>query len=420
MTSTILQSSAQAASTMAWSNEKLRLSCVDNIGLRQLWKLIVLNSSNNNNTSTNNNSTNNIINNNNNNNQNSKNKNSEINSENLAEFLTNRDILPPSEMSLLKFLAINALELSAPASPVLLQQQHQQHTAAVAAAACKPKGWMQLSGHPESIVPTTTGIVRKRVISPTDHEANAYEFITNDPSASKLVPKYYGVAEYNGDAYIELQDLLTGFKDPNVMDIKMGCRTFLESEVTNKTLRPDLYQKMIALDKDAPTAEEHELQAITKLRYMLFREAMSSSHTKGFRIEALRRRGASPIKDLKTVRNTDQIEETILQFLNSNKTITKELIKRLRTMRTLMEKSEFFRHHEIVGSSIFIVYDDEKVGAWLIDFAKSRRLPADVQVNHRQEWIPGNREEGLIKGMDELIRVFEGVYEIQTGKRLTK
>jgi 1D-myo-inositol-triphosphate 3-kinase len=41
-----------------------------------------------------------------------------------------------------------------------------------------------------------------------------------------------------------MQDLLHGFTDPNVIDIKMGTRTFLESEVTNATARSDLYQKV--------------------------------------------------------------------------------------------------------------------------------------------------------------------------------
>lgn len=41
-----------------------------------------------------------------------------------------------------------------------------------------------------------------------------------------------------------MQDLLHGFTDPNVIDIKMGTRTFLESEVTNTTARSDLYQKV--------------------------------------------------------------------------------------------------------------------------------------------------------------------------------
>jgi hypothetical protein len=45
-------------------------------------------------------------------------------------------------------------------------------------------------------------------------------------------------------------------------------RTFLESEVKNPVLRRDLYEKMIELDTDAPTPDEREQQAITKLRYM--------------------------------------------------------------------------------------------------------------------------------------------------------
>ncbi|XP_075149749.1 inositol-trisphosphate 3-kinase-like protein isoform X2 [Haematobia irritans] len=308
-------------------------------------------------------------------------------------------------MSLLKFLAINALELSAPASPVLLQQQ-QQHQ--INNKNNKPTGWLQLSGHPESIVPCSSGVVRKRVASFSDYEVQAYQKLSQEAHTSKIIPDFYGNIQLeSGEMFIELQDLLKGFKDPCVMDIKMGCRTFLETEVSNKTLRPDLYQKMIKVDAQAPTPEEHEQKAITKLRYMLFREAMSSSQSKGFRIEAIRLKGKAPMKDLKTVRTSDQIAQTIDQFLNSKKCVQKELIKRLKHMRSVIEKSAFFQTHEIVGSSIFIVYDDVKVGCWLIDFAKSRPLPDNVKVNHRSEWIPGNREEGLLKGMDELIHAFE-------------
>ncbi|XP_067620545.1 inositol-trisphosphate 3-kinase homolog isoform X2 [Eurosta solidaginis] len=331
----------------------------------------------------------------------------------MADYLSQREILPPHRMSLLKFLAINALELSAPATPALLEHNQNNNFK----TNFKPEGWMQLSGHPESIVPTTAGIVRKRVANLTDSEVLAYKMLTQETQTAKIVPQFYGAQELNGENFIELQDLLTGFKDPCVMDIKMGCRTFLETEVTNKTLRPDLYKKMVAVDPLAPTPEEDEAQAITKLRYMLFRESMSSSQSKGFRIEALRLRGRAPVKDLKTVRNSDQITQTIEQFLGAKRSVTKELIKRLKHMRMVMEKSAFFQRHEVVGSSIFIVYDDDKVGVWLIDFAKSRPLPTGVSVNHRATWIPGNCEEGLLKGMDELINSFENVYASHSSRK---
>lgn len=63
-------------------------------------------------------------------------------------------------------------------------------------------------------------------------------------------------------------------------------RTFLENEVNNNKKRKDLYQKMIDIDPNEPTEEEKCEQAITKLRYMQFRERESSSASLGFRIEA--------------------------------------------------------------------------------------------------------------------------------------
>lgn len=265
-----------------------------------------------------------------------------------------------------------------------------------------------------SIAPAANGIVRKRLSGVTDSEAIAYRGISKDVYASKIVPKFLGVQEVNGESFLELQDLLHGFKDPNVMDIKMGCRTFLESEVTNTALRADLYQKMMAVDPTAPTPEEHQCNAITKLRYMLFREEISSSQQKGFRIEALKTKGSSPVTDLKKVKNSTDIFATIAHFLNGRRSITKELIKRLKQIRHYVEKSPFFQTHEIVGSSIFIVYDEGHVGAWLIDFAKARKLPAHINVDHRKQWMPGNCEEGLLHGIDELINVFEEILSTQT------
>ncbi|XP_017075955.2 LOW QUALITY PROTEIN: inositol-trisphosphate 3-kinase homolog [Drosophila eugracilis] len=430
MTSTVLQrpiqakaekkasksaNSTRSRSTMAWSNEKLRFSCIDNIGLKQLWKLIALD------TSASSKQRNAMMldveqqqqqqqqQQSNNNNERIPNE----NCDNLADYLSHQRAAQaqknhiqsqaPAQMSLLKFLAINALELSAPATPHLLQHQQTQTQA-------KPQGWMQLSGHPESIVPTSTGIVRKRISGFEDSEVKAYRLICQEPQTAQIVPAYFGIQEVQAQQYIELQDLLAGFRDPCVMDIKMGSRTFLESEVSNATLRPDLYQKMIAVDAGAPTPAEHEARAITKLRYMTFRESLSSSHSKGFRIEALRLRGRPPVKDLKTCRTSDQIAQTIEQFLAARRSVQKELLKRLKHMRLVIEQSSFFARHEIVGSSIFIVYDDDRVGVWLIDFAKCRELPPHIRVDHRSAWTPGNREEGLLRGMDELIRSFEEVY----------
>lgn len=159
--------------------------------------------------------------------------------------------------------------------------------------------------------------------------------------------RYYREVEYKGDTFIELQDLLFGFTDPHVMDIKMGTRTFLESEVSKTTARPDLYQKMIAVDPDAPTQLEHEQRAVTKLRYMQFREQQSSTCSHGFRIEAMKLPGSPPITDLKKVKSHAEVLNTIRQFLGKREDTRQKILTRLRSLRAKIEESNYFQTHEV-------------------------------------------------------------------------
>ena len=77
------------------------------------------------------------------------------------------------------------------------------------------------------------------------------------------------------------------------MDCKIGIRTYLEEELAKARekpkLRKDMYEKMVAVDPNAPTEEEHRLKGVTKPRYMVWRETISSTATLGFRIEGIKK-----------------------------------------------------------------------------------------------------------------------------------
>lgn len=65
----------------------------------------------------------------------------------------------------------------------------------------------------------------------------------------------------------------------------------------------------------------------------------------------------------------------------------------------------------MIGSSILIIYDDEKAGVWMIDFAKTVPVPEGVSITHREPWVLGNHEEGFLTGVDNLIKVCVSVKE---------
>lgn len=56
-----------------------------------------------------------------------------------------------------------------------------------------------------------------------------------------------------------------------------------------------------------------------------------------------------------------------------------------------------------------MIYDNEKVGLWLIDFAKTYKVPNGQKLTHRSPWKEGNHEEGFLLGIDNLISTIKEV-----------
>ncbi|XP_052813250.1 inositol-trisphosphate 3-kinase homolog [Mya arenaria] len=292
-------------------------------------------------------------------------------------------------------LALTALDLTAPASEAILKN--------------RKNTWIQLAGHPGGFAPAGPNTIWKKRYTKDNNEAEAYEALMEDP-AHDVVPIFYREVEYNSEYFIEIEDLLQHFTDPNIMDIKMGTRTFLEAEVMNSTQRKDLYDKMVALDPDAPTAEEKRLQSITKLRYMQFREQESSTADYGFRIEAVRISGEPPTTNLKRVKTKEQIHDVLSRFVHNSQHIQGLLLERLRDIRDKLQESSFFMSHELIGSSVLVMYDQSgKCGIWVIDFSKTNPVPDAEPITHRLSWSLGNHEDGFLFGIDNLIQFFSDI-----------
>ncbi|XP_069500559.1 inositol-trisphosphate 3-kinase A-like [Ambystoma mexicanum] len=267
--------------------------------------------------------------------------------------------------------------------------------------------WVQLAGHAGNFKAGEYGKILKKYCQ---CEQQCLELLNKD-TLQPYVPGYYGVVEKDGQSYNQMEDLLSEFDSPSIMDCKMGIRTYLEDELIKARekpkLRKDMYEKMIAVDPDAPTQEEHAHKAVLKPRYMQWRETLSSTATLGFRIEGIKKSDGTCNTNFKKTKRRQHVMQALEDFVNGNKTILKNYVTRLKELRTALENSDFFKSHEVVGSSLLFVHDKmEQAKVWMIDFGKTMMLPDEQTLDHRLPWVEGNREDGYLWGLDNLIDIF--------------
>uniref|UniRef100_A0A803SWT3 Kinase n=1 Tax=Anolis carolinensis TaxID=28377 RepID=A0A803SWT3_ANOCA len=265
---------------------------------------------------------------------------------------------------------------------------------------------------PGSFKAADGGTILKRY---SENEEKCFELLMKDPLRS-CVPIFHGVVERDGESYIQLDDLLVNFEGPCVMDCKMGIRTYLEEELTKARekpkLRKDMYKKMIDVDPLAPTAEENTQHAVTKPRYMQWRETISSSANLGFRIEGIKKADGSCNTNFKTTKTWEQVFQVFMEFIKEDTAILKKYLRRLYEIRGILESSEFFRRHEVIGSSLLFVHDDSgHANVWLIDFGKTTLLSDGQTLDHRIAWEEGNREDGYLFGLDNLIDILASILD---------
>ncbi|XP_070994327.1 inositol-trisphosphate 3-kinase B-like [Oncorhynchus clarkii lewisi] len=266
----------------------------------------------------------------------------------------------------------------------------------------RQSSWVQLAGHQGNFQLSEGGEVLKRF---SEVEAVCLQALMADP-LRPFVPQYHGSVNRGGNSYIRLEDLLSGLKNPVIMDCKMGVRTYQEEELTKSqtkpTLRTDMYQKMVKVDPTALTVEEHEQRGVTKWRYLQWRDNTSSTSTLGFRIEGIMMENGSVQRDFKML-TPAQVTEALLSFTKSHLHILKAYHSRLQALDEALKESPFFKAHEVIGSSLLFVHDwTSKASIWMIDFGKTIPSPSTVQLRHDVPWAEGNREDGYLIGLAAL------------------
>ncbi|OTF76186.1 hypothetical protein BLA29_005906, partial [Euroglyphus maynei] len=187
--------------------------------------------------------------------------------------------------------------------------------------------WIQLAGHQGNFLAgQIQGTIMKKLCG---NETDCFQKLMSDPQLSVLVPEFKNVRIVNGETYIVLEDLLATFVNPSVMDIKMGIRTYLEEELVKANekprLRKDMFEKMVAIDPDEPSDEEKTQKAITKPRYMVWRETISSTSTLGFRIDGMKsgcnllKTTTPSVKDFKRTKSVESVRSAILEFVGDKR-----------------------------------------------------------------------------------------------------
>ncbi|XP_017475065.1 PREDICTED: inositol-trisphosphate 3-kinase A-like isoform X1 [Rhagoletis zephyria] len=285
--------------------------------------------------------------------------------------------------------------------------------------------WVQLAGHQGNFkAGPEQGTVLKKLCP---KEEDCFRVLMQDV-LRPYVPEYKGqVTSEDGECkciYLQLQDLLSDFCQPCVMDCKIGVRTYLEEELSKAKekpkLRKDMYEKMIQIDPDAPSEEEHKAKGVTKPRYMVWRETISSTATLGFRIEGIKKSDGTSTKDFKTTKSRQQIKQAFREYIDGFQHAMPRYIQRLQAIRATLECSDFFRTHEVIGSSLLFVHDRKQASVWLIDFAKTVGLPENHQIDHSSTWTVGNHEDGYLIGINNLLEIFcELEAEMAAGTSLT-
>lgn len=258
------------------------------------------------------------------------------------------------------------------------------------------------AGHASGFLVTEEGHLLKKLSNEESKiEVQIFDEIqaTNDP-IGEFTPHYYKTKTIEDQDYCEMENLLQNFQSPAVMDIKLGKRTFVNAP-GNDCKREDLYEKMIKVDPEGPTEEEHEEKCVTKHRYLSFRDQRSTTKGLCCRIEGIKYRDSiipNPDKKkvLQNISTLSDFTKNLELFMQNDPSLASIFYEKLKSLENVVKSSPVAQNSNLIGSSLLFIHDQSSVGLNVIDFGKTRKLTENEE-----------KDDGYLEGISNLVSVFK-------------
>ena len=93
-------------------------------------------------------------------------------------------------------------------------------------------------------------------------------------------------------------------------------------------------------------------------------------------------------EEAKKMATSAEVKACFLEYVAGRKDCWSVLLHKLKALRVLLEESDWFANHELIGSSLFFAFDcsnpdAQSCGVWMIDFANA--TPSARPLTHRAE-----------------------------------
>ncbi|KAK6478844.1 inositol-trisphosphate 3-kinase A [Huso huso] len=268
----------------------------------------------------------------------------------------------------------------------------------------KRYSWIQLAGHKGNFKAGEEGTVLKKF---SENEKRCFERLMGDVLYS-FVPAYHGIVEREGEPYLQLTDLLGGFNGPCVMDCKIGVRhPHCIPIPPSLSETPALHTHPSLIIRDTRTAYP---SLPHYQRHLIGSPLLFYSPIFLMLCVSLQKADGTCSTDFKRTKTQEQVTLVFRDFVEGNKRIMETYLAKLEEIRRVLESSEFFKSHEVIGSSLLFIHDhNELANVWLIDFGKTTPLSEGQTLTHRAEWCEGNREDGYLWGLDNMVSLVSNI-----------